>query len=45
MRPYPRHPHEHPHPVWVEDVLAWFVIGLVVLLNLFMMWRIATATV
>jgi hypothetical protein len=29
----------------MEDVLAWLVIGLVVLLNVILMWRIATATV
>ncbi|HEX3364755.1 hypothetical protein [Phenylobacterium sp.] len=43
-----RHHQHHrglPHPPWMEDVLAWLVIGLVVLLNVILMWRIATATV
>ena len=29
----------------MDDLLAWLVIALVVLLNVIMMWRIATATV
>jgi hypothetical protein len=33
------------HPEWMDYVVAWLVIGLVLLLNLIMMWRIATATV
>ena len=42
---HPR-PHDHDgHIAWVADLLVWTAIGLFVLLNLVLMWRIATATV
>ena len=33
------------HAELIDSVLAWLVVGLVVLFNVIMMWRIATATV
>jgi len=42
------HPHRHPplgRHAWTDDLLAWLIFGAVVALNVYMMWRIATATV
>lgn len=31
------------HSVWMDILLVWLAIGLVLFLNLILMWRIATA--
>jgi hypothetical protein len=38
-------PHGPAPDSWKLELLYWGVIGLIVLLNAVMMWRIATATV
>lgn len=43
MRPH--FPHGPAHDEWLAEILIWTAIGVIVLLNLAMMWRIATATV
>jgi hypothetical protein len=41
----PRRFHRAPeHPVWMDILVVWLAIGLVLFLNLILMWRIATAT-
>lgn len=44
QRPH-RLSHGSAHDGWLVDLLCWAAVGLIVLLNLVMMWRIATATV
>ena len=40
-----RFPHGPAHDDWIVELALWAVVGLIVALNVVMMWRIATATV